>query len=72
SLTGNNFFGNIPPEIFSFPFLEDLLITDVGNFNFQLPQSENLISIVSLVLRNCTITGSIPLNFTHSMRSLRR
>ncbi|XP_062088177.1 probable LRR receptor-like serine/threonine-protein kinase At1g53420 isoform X2 [Humulus lupulus] len=58
---GNSFEGgNIPLENFNFSSLDTLEISDVATSSFLFPQSIKLNVIVTLVLRNCSIGGSIP------------
>ncbi|PON40975.1 Tyrosine-protein kinase [Parasponia andersonii] len=62
SFVGNNFAGTIPRQFFNLSTLEYLLVSDLNTSPFKLPsESEaNIPNIYSLVLRNCSIKGSIP------------
>ncbi|XP_062088182.1 probable LRR receptor-like serine/threonine-protein kinase At1g53420 isoform X2 [Humulus lupulus] len=63
SFEGNNFQGgNIPLEIFNFSEVYSLKISDVANSSFIFPKSIALALDFThtLVLRNCSIGGSIP------------
>ncbi|PON58772.1 Tyrosine-protein kinase [Trema orientale] len=62
SFVGNNFVGTIPRQFFNLSTLEYLLVSDLNASPFKLPsESEaNIPNIYSLVLRNCSIKGSIP------------
>ncbi|KAL5583276.1 hypothetical protein UlMin_015718, partial [Ulmus minor] len=58
---GNHFEGHVPAEYFQLPTLEHLLISDLNTSKtFQLPPSAKMDSIYRLILRNCSINGSIP------------
>ncbi|KAL5579730.1 hypothetical protein UlMin_012172 [Ulmus minor] len=58
---GNYFEGHVPAEYFQLPTLEYLLISDLNTSKtFQLPPSAKMDSIYRLILRNCSINGSIP------------
>ncbi|KAL9416765.1 hypothetical protein AB3S75_039870 [Citrus x aurantiifolia] len=60
NLMGNNFEGELPPEIFNMSSLQFLFVTDLQTKVFSFPKSANLSSVLSVILRNCSITGSIP------------
>ncbi|XP_024017848.1 probable LRR receptor-like serine/threonine-protein kinase At1g53430 [Morus notabilis] len=65
-LLGNNFEGPIPTEVFNLSMLESLTISDVGTSSFQLPSSPHIPQIKTLILRNCSINGSIPMFISES------
>ncbi|XP_048447347.1 probable LRR receptor-like serine/threonine-protein kinase At1g53420 isoform X2 [Pyrus x bretschneideri] len=71
SLMGNYFEGPVREEIFSLPNLQYLRISDVApNPSFKLPQKiANSANFISL-LRNCSITGTIPKYISEEMTSL--
>ncbi|KAL5771682.1 hypothetical protein ACOSP7_015836 [Xanthoceras sorbifolium] len=61
NLLGNSFSGGLPEEIFSMKSLQFLWVSDLRNpGGFAIPKSANLKNLVSLILRNCNITGVIP------------
>ncbi|KAK9928920.1 hypothetical protein M0R45_026035 [Rubus argutus] len=60
TLVGNNFKGNLTKEVFNLPNLQYLLISDLGNATFELPSEITNTKFISLILRNCSINGSIP------------
>ncbi|KAL5555525.1 hypothetical protein UlMin_037761, partial [Ulmus minor] len=61
NLAGNNFWGNIPPEILSLTYIRYLIISDIANSSFKFPHLDwTKIRLVTLVLRNCSVNGSIP------------
>ncbi|KAF4379212.1 hypothetical protein G4B88_010606 [Cannabis sativa] len=61
SVQGNNFEGEVPAEYFNLSSLQYLFISDLHNSHpFKLPHSANVSNLYGLVLRNCSITGSIP------------
>ncbi|KAL5555577.1 hypothetical protein UlMin_037813, partial [Ulmus minor] len=63
NLVGNNFSGNIPAEIFNRSSLYHLMISGLTDSSFQFPSFNwTNSSLLSLVLRNCSIKGSIPEN----------
>ncbi|XP_037492970.1 LOW QUALITY PROTEIN: probable LRR receptor-like serine/threonine-protein kinase At1g53420 [Jatropha curcas] len=60
-LLGNNFEGNLPEGIFKLPHLEELWVSGLTNPGFTFPRQADLMTnIYSLVLRNCSINGTIP------------
>ncbi|KAK9906927.1 hypothetical protein M0R45_002605 [Rubus argutus] len=67
SFSGNNFHGNIPAIIFNFSNLAYLDISDVEDSHFWFPHSTNSFGLVYLVLRNCSISGSIPKYIGHML-----
>ncbi|KAK9928940.1 hypothetical protein M0R45_026055 [Rubus argutus] len=71
SLMGNNFKGNLTKEIFNLPNLQYLLISDLGNATFELPSKITNTKFLSLILRNCSIKGSIPKYIGDQMSSLK-
>ncbi|XP_062088188.1 probable LRR receptor-like serine/threonine-protein kinase At1g53420 isoform X3 [Humulus lupulus] len=73
SLCGNNFRGNISPNIIV--VAQRLIICDVGNSSLKFPKLsvDNFSSLVNtIVLRNCSISGSIPayLGYLSTLRYL--
>ncbi|XP_027156876.1 probable LRR receptor-like serine/threonine-protein kinase At1g53430 [Coffea eugenioides] len=61
SLMGNNFEGHLP-EILGLPRLTYLAINNLpgGKPGVLFPDIRNMVSLTSLTLRNCSLTGSIP------------
>ncbi|KAH9698937.1 putative LRR receptor-like serine/threonine-protein kinase [Citrus sinensis] len=57
---GNYLSGPIPTFIAKWVNLYALYVSDLQTMGFSFPKSANLSSISSLILRNCSITGSIP------------
>ncbi|KAL5583271.1 hypothetical protein UlMin_015713 [Ulmus minor] len=58
---GNHFEGHVPAEYFQLPSLEYLLISDLNTSKtFQMPSSAKMDRFYRLVLRNCSINGSVP------------
>ncbi|KAL5579741.1 hypothetical protein UlMin_012183 [Ulmus minor] len=71
-LLGNYFEGPVPTEYFQVRTLQFLLISDLNtSTTFELPQSAQMNSIYSLVLRNCAIKGSIPKYISEVISSLK-
>ncbi|KAK9185335.1 hypothetical protein WN943_025691 [Citrus x changshan-huyou] len=59
-IAGNYLSGRIPTFIAKWVNLYALYVSDLQTMGFSFPKSANLSSISSLILRNCSITGSIP------------
>ncbi|XP_054811745.1 probable LRR receptor-like serine/threonine-protein kinase At1g53430 [Prosopis cineraria] len=69
-LQGTSMEGPIPPTIALLTNLTQLRITDLNEMTtMRFPDIENLKSLKQLVLRNCSITGSIP-NYIGQMEDL--
>ncbi|OAY28984.1 probable LRR receptor-like serine/threonine-protein kinase At1g53420 isoform X2 [Manihot esculenta] len=60
NLIGNEFEGKLPEEIFNMENLEVLKVSDLRNTGFSIPKEAKLPKIYNMVLRNCSINGSIP------------
>ncbi|XP_024191345.1 probable LRR receptor-like serine/threonine-protein kinase At1g07650 isoform X3 [Rosa chinensis] len=71
SLMGNNFKGNLTEEVFNLPNLEYLMVSDLEDATFELPSNITNTNYVYLVLRNCSIIGSIPKYIGDQMTSLK-
>ncbi|XP_040362521.1 probable LRR receptor-like serine/threonine-protein kinase At1g53420 isoform X3 [Rosa chinensis] len=71
SLMGNNFKGNLTKEVFNLPNLQHLRISDLENATFELPSDITNTKYISLILRNCSINGSIPKYIGDQMTSLK-
>ncbi|KAL6207228.1 hypothetical protein ACLB2K_024472 [Fragaria x ananassa] len=69
-LLGNNFKGKVTKEVFNLPNLEHLHISDLEDATFELPSNITNTKYVSLILRNCSINGSIPKYIGDQMTSL--
>nr|AMM42856.1 LRR-RLK [Vernicia fordii] len=60
-LLGNNFDGNLPEGIFKLEKLQTLWVSGLTNPGFAFPKQEKLTTnLYSLILRNCSINGTIP------------
>ncbi|KAM5588885.1 hypothetical protein ABKV19_007040 [Rosa sericea] len=70
TLMGNNFKGNLTEEVFNLPYLQHLTVSDLEDATFELPSNITNTNYVYLVLRNCSINGSIPKYIGDKMKSL--
>ncbi|KAL5769283.1 hypothetical protein ACOSQ2_016066 [Xanthoceras sorbifolium] len=59
NLMGNDFDGELPEEIFNMTSLEYLWVSDLKEPGISFPKSANLTNLYQLVLRNCSIKGTI-------------
>ncbi|XP_057993743.1 probable LRR receptor-like serine/threonine-protein kinase At1g53430 isoform X2 [Hevea brasiliensis] len=62
-LMGNDFEGRVPGEIFTMKNLESLWVSDLkSSTGFSFPKNINMPSIYEMILRSCSLNGSIPDN----------
>ncbi|EXB41594.1 putative LRR receptor-like serine/threonine-protein kinase [Morus notabilis] len=65
-LSSNYLTGKLPESYGQLRKLQQLTISDVGTSSFQLPSSPHIPQIKTLILRNCSINGSIPMFISES------